>query len=97
MNTRDQTVIALYDTKLSYAGVARKMGLGTSTVQDIMREWAPEKIRGNNDWRNATPENGLTLRALSQYSVGPCVSCGCEIVSYTPDPAQTCPLCKAAA
>ena len=94
MNARDQAVIALYDTGLSYAGVARKMGLSTSNAQDIMRRWAPEKIRGNNEWRNAAPENGLTLKALELYRVGQCIDCKCNIVSYTPERGQKCGLCE---
>ena len=94
MTPRDQTVIVLYDSGLSYAGVARKMGLSTSNVQDIMRCWAPEKIRGNNELRNTAFEKGLTLKALELYSVGPCTSCECEIVSYTPERGQKCGLCE---
>ncbi len=94
MNTRDRAVIALYGTGLSFANVARKMGLGTSTVQDTMRLHARESIRSNNAWRNPRPVEELTLTALGLYRVGPCASCGCEIVSYTRERGQKCGLCE---
>lgn len=97
MNARDQAVINLYvNAHLSFAGVGRKMGMGTSTVQDIMRFHARDKIRSNNAWRNPQPVEELTLTALGLYRVGPCASCGCEIVSYIRERGQVCGLCEAA-
>jgi transposase-like protein len=95
LNTRDRAIIALYDTGQSYASVARKMGIGTSTVQDTMRRHAHKSIRGNNEWRNPGPDEGLTLTALALYRIGPCISCECEIVSYTREHGQECGLCTA--
>jgi hypothetical protein len=96
MNAREQAVVNLYvNARLSFADVASKMGIGTSTVQDIMRRHARKSIRSNNAWRNLRPVEELTLTALGLYRIGPCMSCGCEIVSYTREHGQECGLCTA--
>ena len=99
LSIRDRTVITLYvKSRLSFESVARKMGLGTSTVQDIMRLHARDKIRGNNSWRNPkSDDEGLTLTSLGLYQVGDCTKCLTPIVSYTRERGQMCGFCKAAA
>ena len=97
MNAQEQAVVNLYHKgRLSFAGVARKMGMCTSTVQDAMRRCAPQLIRNQNEWRNPQMRD-FSLRDLGLIAVGRCKSCKCEIVSNKPGKGQTCALCRAAA
>ncbi len=96
MNARDRAVIALYRSNQSYSNIARKMGLGVETVRTIMEQRAPEIIRRSVKAQieaRQSPVGELTLGALGLYDIGPCVSCGCPMVSRTHEKGQSCGLC----
>ncbi len=92
-------IIKAYKSGLSYNRVARKLGCSSSHIKKIMREHAPEAIRTLEQQlkvRRQPPVNELTLDALGLRRIGPCLSCGVEIVS-TGYGREVCGLCKAAA
>ncbi len=104
MNARTLTdrecadIVDYYDRDNSYDTVALKFGIKPGVVQTIMRRLSPGSIRRCGYQIRGHPvvkEFGMSLRALSLYSVGECASCRCEIVSTTQGSGQTCGLCLA--
>ncbi len=88
-------VIAAYQDGLSYQGVARVTGVGSSRVQLIMRKFSPGSIRPRGQRFNPRPaDQVLTLASLGLHRVGPCEDCGVEMVSPTRDKGQACGLCQ---
>ncbi len=90
-----------YDRGSSYDTLAHKYRISSSTVQRVMRELSPRSIRpqGQQRKRAAAMDVGLTIKALGQMWVGPCLKCRIKLVwPRRANPAareQTCGLCVA--
>ncbi len=104
MTIRDSDIAAVIEAytkdKLSFVGVARRLGISCTSVGNIMREHAPDSVRLNINTAggaSAPRYRGLTQAALGLYAIGPCTACGTPLVSPIREKGQACGFCRVAA